>query len=169
MTTYNLFIYNLSYDLNKDVREKKGENENNMYDNFLQFLFNQKIIVKKRGFTLEPDDCEQKNHVVLKPVESTIIFHSTLDYDAIAQKLNQYEGLCYVLNKIDRSETIGRACINIDLQNNTDKKIESFDNMENFVEKGRQHITKALKEVKLLEKRIELNNKQIDELLDKLN
>lgn len=100
------FVYNLSYDISEKEANKcdlSAEERLERGKKFIEFLYNSKILLLNKSFSLVGNNGKKGQHDILKPVESTIIFASQLERKDICAILNSHENLSYVLTDIPQT------------------------------------------------------------------
>lgn len=123
-------IYTLSYDISQlENQEFDNAARNEAYDSFMDYVLHHIISIDETfSIAPQPQSCKYDTHWILRPVESTIIFHSKLDIETIARQIKeQYKGkayqIFYIINEIARGKIIGYSHINPELQNEIDEKM----------------------------------------------
>lgn len=102
------YVYNLSYDISNKEANKcdlSAEERLERGKEFIEFLYNSKILLLDKSFSLVGNNGKKEQHDILKPVESTIIFASHLERKKICSKLNGHADLSYVLTDIPQTGT----------------------------------------------------------------
>ena len=102
------YVYNLSYDIsNKEANKCALSSEERLErgKKFIEFLYNSKILLLNKSFSLVGNNGKKGQYNILKPVESTIIFASQMKRKDICAILNRHEELSYVLTDIPQAGT----------------------------------------------------------------
>lgn len=151
------YVYNLSYDISNKEANKcdlSAEERLERGKKFIEFLYNSKILLLNKSFSLVGNNGKKEQHDILKPVESTIIFASQLERKDICTILNSHEDLSYVLTDIPQTGTknIGTLkCVgeNKEFQKVCDEKLKELQTntqIEEFAKNISDNLLARLKE-----------------------
>lgn len=115
-------IYNLSYDFSEElVNKNKVSNDRRIdRDQFVDILCRDGIVSLQDAFVIEGEPEDQK-HIVLKPVETTIMFYSDRTLEEINNYLSQYANqLYYIITQVADDAIKGYSHINYSHQDPCD-------------------------------------------------
>lgn len=138
-------IYNLSYDISaKLADENHVPNEQRIDRNrFVDKLCKDGIISLTDAFVIEGEP-EENNHIILRPVETTIMFYSTLSLDELNNYLSQYTNqLYYIITGVRDDAIKGYSHIDYTHQDLCDETIKDF--VKDFVKGIVKHVIFKLK------------------------
>lgn len=116
-------IFNLSYDISKNLADKNKvpENLRLTHNGFVQKLCEDGIISLLDAFTIEGEP-EENTHIVLRPVETAIMFYSNMTLEEINGYLNQFsDQMYYLLTEVKDEQIKGYAHIDYTHQDPCDE------------------------------------------------
>lgn len=121
-------VYNLSYDISAKLADENNipQEQRLEHNSFVEKLCNDGIISLANSFTIEGES-EEKDHIVLRPVETTIMFCSDLSLEEINNYLRQYSNqLYYVITAVKDDDIKGYSYIDYSHQDSCDETIKDF-------------------------------------------
>ena len=115
-------IFNLSYDFSEDLANQNNVPLEQRIDcnQFVDILCRDGIVSLQDAFVIEGEPEDQK-HIVLKPVETTIMFYSDRTLEEINNYLSQYANqLYYIITQVADDAIKGYSHINYSHQDPCD-------------------------------------------------
>lgn len=102
-------IFNLSYDISKELAEKTHVKEDDLLsrETFMKVLIDEKVIDPDYLFRVGSFEHPSSYHKVLNPVKTTIVFKSDKKRDKIVEVLARYSNqLHYVITEVKEDEEL---------------------------------------------------------------
>lgn len=116
-------IFNLSYDISKNLADdnKVPEDQRLTHNGFVQKLCEDGVISLLDAFTIEGEP-EENAHIVLRPVETAVMFYSRMTLEDINGYLNQFSNqMYYLLTEVKDEQIKGYAHIDYSHQYRCDE------------------------------------------------
>ena len=138
-------IFNLSYDISEKLADenKVPENERLDHNGFVQKLCEDGVISLFDSFSLEGEPDEQY-HIVLRPVETAIMFYSRMTLEDINGYLNQFSNqMYYLVTEVKDEQIKGYAHIDYTHQNPCDENTKKM--VKEKIRKVVKHVVFKLK------------------------
>lgn len=141
-------IYNLSYDISKKLADENHVDLSQRldHDSFVEKLCADGLISLSDSFVVEGEP-NGKYHIVLRPVETTMMFFSNKSLDELNNYLSQYANqLYYLITEVKDEDISGYSHIDYSHQNKCDEIIKEL-LTDDIVDKVVQHVLRKLKQV----------------------
>ncbi len=138
-------IFNLSYDISKNLADENRvpENERLTSNDFVQKLCKDGVISLWDSFSIEGETNEQY-HIVLRPIETSIMFYSRMTIEEINEYLNRFSNqMYYLLTEVKDEQIKGYAHIDYSHQNPCDDSTMNM--VKEKIQKVVKHVVFKLK------------------------
>lgn len=124
-------IFNLSYDISADLAKQNHVKEEDLLtrESFLNLLIDSSVINTSAKLSIRNIAGFSYSHIVINPVETTIIFKSNLERKEIVKILHSYiKQLYYVITEVkeDENEYLGTLHCDDELQTSCDEIVKSI-------------------------------------------
>lgn len=144
-------IYNLSYDISDKLADENHVDPSQRVDHnsFVEKLCADGLISFSDSFVVEGES-EGIYHIILRPVESTIMFFSNKSLDELNNYLSNYSNqLYYLITEVKDEALSGYSHIDYSHQKRCDEMVIRWQKINDLTDKVYKHVLFKLKQVQI--------------------